>query len=42
MHELIVSVLQESGPTLCGDEFSDPVLMNKLGATLQMDSGKKL
>ena len=34
--------LQEMGPTLCGDEKSDPELMTKLGAKLQLDSGQKL
>lgn len=33
---------KESGPTLCGDESSDPELMSKLGAILQYDSGMKL
>lgn len=38
----LLTTLQETGPTLCGDEGSDPDLMKKLEATLQQDSGKML
>lgn len=34
--------LQETGPTLCGDEDSDPSLMAYLGATLQDSGGNPL
>ena len=33
---------QESGPTLCGDELSDPALMDQLGASLVEDSNKTM
>ena len=34
--------VQEFGPTLCGDENSDPHLMAYLGATLQDSGGNPL
>ena len=39
----IISLLaQECGPTLCGDEWSDPDIMKYLGAELKADSGNSL
>ena len=32
----------ENGPTICGDELSDPVLMAKLEAQLVTDAGNPL
>ena len=32
----------ENGPTICGDELSDPVLMAKLDAVLVQDAGNPL
>lgn len=35
-------LLQEVGPTLCGDENSDPEVMNLLGAELVHQFGSSL
>ena len=41
--KIILSIpLQECGPTICGDEYSDPELMEFLGAKLTKQLGNNL
>ena len=39
---VFLSDSQECGPTICGDEHSDPELMNYLGAKLVKQMGNNL